>query len=500
MGKTLSLAFGMICAVSTAVLGAQQPPWAGERGQVSSRDLATVGVAAAPKSLTLEEALRIGFANNADFRSSIASLLNARGRLWVVRQLYGLTVAASTETDHSGSNGSTTQTAAEADLNYDLLSGAKVSVSALLNRLDSEEQTALELSVTQPLIRGAGRSSARYEAIRSAYTGYRRTLLRYFLDRQDLALDIVGGYFGVVQAREQVGIQEQGLALAERAVADFEARLKEGMTTKIEVTRAQLSQASARLSLTAARLSYQDSMDNFLQTLGLQVGTVPELTTQLGYKPSQVDLEAVVAEALSSRAELKIEQLALEDTSVALRLARNARRPSLDLFGSTLQPVSGGNNGTEWTLGIQTSIPINSRSLNEAVYRAERDWLVAERGQTELRQSIATEVRRQAHALQSQQANLEILRQSLDVAREKLRLADISVEEGVGVYRDKIEAQEQVTAAERDLLNAQIQYYLTALALRRAVGRDVLQGLAEETAPAQPPAPKPAPGSPPGQR
>lgn len=494
MGRTCWLAFGAVCAIATSAPAAQSPPWAEERGQVSHRDLAAVGVAPAPKVLTLQEALQTGLANNAGFRSSIASLLDAQGRLRVARQLYSLNVAAAAQSTHPGSNGSTTETTAETDLNYDMLSGAKVSVSALLNMLDSEEQTALEFSVTQPLIRGAGRASERYEALRSAYVAYRRSLLRYSLERQDLALSIISGYFGVVQTREQVTIQEQGLAQADRAVQDFEARLKEGMTTKIEVTRAQLSQASRRLALTAAKLSFQDSMDNFLQTLGLQVGATPELTTQLRYKPAQVNLEALVPEALRSRPELKIEELTLEDARADLRLARNRRRPSLDLFGSTSQPVGGANDSTEWRLGIQTSIPLNSRSLDEAVHQAERGWLLAEREQSELRQSITTQVRSEARALQSQQANLEILRQSLEVAREKLRLADISVEEGVGVYRDKIEAQEQVTAAERDLLNAQIQYYFTVLGLRRAVGQDVLQGLADETQAAGPPAAQPKPG------
>jgi len=277
-------------------------------------------------------------------------------------------------------------------------------------------------------------------------------------------------------------------------VKDAEARLKEGMTTKIEVTRAQLSQASRRLGLTRARLSYQDGQDAFLKMLGLQVGTTPELTTRVVYKPLKVDAEVMASDALSRRPELVIEELDLQDAQAALMLSRNRSKPSLDLFGSAHEPLGGADNETEWTVGIQTSIPINSRSLAEAVRRSERNWLLAQRGRTELRQSVVTQVRRQVHALGSQQASLDILQQSFDLAREKLRLAEVSVEEGVGVYRDKIEAQDEVTAAEGDLLDAQIGYYFSVLDLRRAVGQDVLQGLAEETREAKPEEMQPKPG------
>jgi len=484
------------CVVFWSALSAwceEPPPWAGERGRVSARELQVTTVPAAPEALSLEDALRLGFANNAGFRSSIASLLDTQADLRVTQQLYAITVSGSTRTTDPGENGTITRTSLATDLDYDLLTGASISVSALLDRLDSEQSSALSLAVTQPLLRGAGRSSARYEALRSGYTAYRRALLQFFLNRQDLALDIIRSYFGVVRAQDQVAIEEQGLMQADRAVKYAEDRLKEGMTTRIEVARAQLSQASRRLSLSRVRRSVQDEMDTFLQTLGLQVGAGPALTTRVVYRPVTLETEALVSEALAKRAEVRIRELVLEDTRAAVRLSRNRRRPSLDLFGETVRPLEGDGNATEWTLGVQTSIPIGSRRLGEAVRQAERSWLVAQRGYTELTQNVSTQVRREVHALESQQANLDILRQTLEVAREKLRLAAISVEEGVGVDRDKIEAQDEVTNAERDLVDAETDYYFGVLDLRRAVGRDVLEGLAGETKPAEPS--KAAPGS-----
>jgi len=486
MKATSCSAWGFLILIAAAVRGIAAPPWTEERGQVTDRSLQTVTVPSAPATLTLDQALQLGFANNAGFRSAIAALLKAQDDLRVARQLYALTLTGSTGATHSGADGDVTRTDLEGALDYEMLSGASVSVSVLLDRLDSEESSTLELVATQPLIRGAGRSSARYEALRSKYSGYRSAILRYFLSRQDLGLDIIKSYFSVVLAQQQAAIQEQGLAQADRAVQDAEARLKEGMTTRIEVARARLSQASRRLGLTRAKQSYQDSLDVFLKTLGLQVGTTPELTTKLAYSPVSLEVEALVSEALGNRAELAIEELALQDAQAAVRLSRNRRSPALDLFGSSSSPFSGGNGETEWTVGIQTRVPINSRALDEAVRLAERERLLAQRSQTEVKQSIATQVRSRVHALESQQATVQILEQSLEVAREKLRLADISVEEGVGLYRDKIEAQDEVTSAERDLIDAQIRHYFVVLDLRRAVGRNVLEGLPGETQAVEP--------------
>jgi outer membrane protein TolC len=490
------LAWGVLFLSAVSASCDEPPPWAGEGGKVSARDLEVTKVPPAPPSLSLEDALKLGYANNSGFRSSIASLMDSQSRLRVAQQLYDLNVSGSTQTADTGSDGSVTQTSVATGLTYELLTGATVSLSAALDMLDSEQSSALSIGATQPLMRGAGRESSRYEALRSAYASYRRALIQFFLNKQDLALDIITGYFGVVRARDQVGIQEQGLKQAESAVEVEQKRLTEGLTTRIEVARAQLSRDSRRLALTRATLSYQDNVDGFLKTLGLEVGTTPEFTTGVVYKPVTLDTGGLVAEALDKRGELKARELTLEDTSAALRIRRNRRKPSLDLFGSTVQPLSGGNNGTEWTLGIQTQIPINSRSLDEAVREAERAWLVAERDYTELRQSVATQVRQEIHSLESQKATLDILRQTLEVAREKLRLAVISIEEGVGVDRDKIEAQDEVTNAEHDLVDAEISYYFGVLGLRRAVGRDVLAGLAAETTQQPQETPQPAPESP----
>ncbi|HUT75934.1 MAG TPA: TolC family protein, partial [Armatimonadota bacterium] len=215
-------------------------------------------------------------------------------------------------------------------------------------------------------------------------------------------------------------------------------------------------------------------------TLGLQVGNVPELTTEPAYKPVVFDVDALVGAALRNRAEVVIEDLAVEDASAALRISRSDRKPALDVFGSSTTRADG-EGGTDWTVGIRTSIPVGSWALSEAVRSAQRGWLLAQRGREEARQRITTEVRETARGLRSQEERIGILEKSLEVAREKLRLADVSVEEGIGLYRDKIEAQEQVTAAERDLLDAQISYYFGVLRLRRAVGGDVLQGLEQET-------------------
>jgi len=480
----------LLCLAATTVVSAlpapevgapPSPPWESGAGSVSQGDLQTITTPAAPPTLTLQDALRLGFANNAGFRFSIASLLAAQGNLRATSQSYSLTLLGSTEKNHFSAGEDFTQTDAQALLGVELPFGTTISISALLNSLDGESTNALALSASQPLLRGAGSASSRYEALRQARSSYRGAVLSYFLARQDLALSIITGYFGVARTKQQVAIQEQGLARTEQAAKDAETRFTEGMTTKIEVARAQLSLASSRLALNSAKLSYLDAAERFLKTLGLTVGATPELTSWPLYKPAALDMDALTQEALRNRAEVVIADLGLEDAAAALRISRSNRRPALDLFGSTTSSTDG-DSGADWTLGIQTTIPIGSRALTEAVRSAERGLLLAQRGRAELRQSITTEVGENVRGLQSQEERIVILQQSLDIAREKLRLATISVDEGIGVYRDKIEAQEQVTAAERDLLDAQIAYYFGVLGLRQAVGRDVLQGLEQEVA------------------
>ena len=282
-------------------------------------------------------------------------------------------------------------------LSYSAVTGADFSVVGELDRLNSEQEQTLTASLRQPLLAGRGDASAAYEELRSARNAYRAALLSFFVEQEDLIERVISSYLTAIQQQQLVAIRESSVKMAEETVRDARLRLDEGVIAELDLMRAQLRLAGEQRTTVSTSQSLADSIDHLLTLLGLQVGGMPRLVTQVTYEPRDIDLEASVAQALDLRPELRLIGLAIEDREAVLRIARSHRLPSLDLFGEWRRTANGVDDRS-WGVGLELSVPIASRSLNEAARQARWDLLVAQQEREDLVQRITAEVRAQVRA------------------------------------------------------------------------------------------------------
>jgi len=460
---------------------ALRPEWQVGQGEVRTADLTPTTPLPAPERLALREAIETAFKYNLSFRTTIEILLDGQSELRVSEQRWALTVGADIESVRNGVD--TTGAVATAGFTWSALTGSEFSVAAALGSLSTRDY---EISYIHPLGRGKGRVSAANEALRQARSSYRQSLLSFYLDQQDLAEAVVVAYFEAYKRDKLRAIEQKGLDLAERALTDAEARRAEEENTIFDVTRAQFRVARAQQSLYRAQQLYGDGVDQLLRLLGLEIGGEPTLTTEPVYAPEPIDPAAAVATALEQRAELSLLDLEIDDDRAVVRIERDARRPRIDALAAVSRFSSGGQ--TELLIGLRSSLPIRSRRLEEAAAIARRLLMVSEQDRHDWRQRIAAEVRNLARAARAAEDNVESAEQNLAAAQVSLDAAQIFVEEGLGDNRNLIDAQDALTSSEALHLTAPIDYYLTTVRLKRAVGENILEGLPEE---APPPVPAP---------
>jgi len=449
--------------------------WQVGQSRISAADLEVIVPSPAPSEVDLEAAVRIALQRNLGFRRTVQDLLGARSNWQVVRQRWTLDLFGSVERTGDGETLDARQ--AGAAFSYAATTGADFSVVAELDRLESDEtEQTITAFLRQPLLAGQGNASAAYEEVRQARTSYRAALLAFFIDRQSLVERVVSAYFDSVQQKQLVDIQDFSVTLAEQAVKDAQLRLDAGLIPEIDLTRAQLRLARERTAAVTQRQRLQDAMDGLLALLGLEVGGMPELVTEVPYQAQSLDLPALVAHALELRPDLRLVDLAIEDREAALRVSRSERLPSLGLFGGWARQRNGLDE-TSWSIGLDLSVPIGSLSLEEAVRRARWDLLVSEQAREDLRQQVVAEVRRQVRAAEAARVNVEIASQSVEVARRSLHIAERMVEEGLRTNRDLLDAQDDLTRSQTSLVSSKINYYLALVRLRVAVGLDILPAL-----------------------
>lgn len=452
---------------------ALRPEWQVGQGEVRTGDLTPTIPLPAPERLTLRKAIETAFKYNLSFRETIETLLGAQSELRVAEQRWALTVGADIESIRNSTD--TTGAVATGGFTYCALTGSEFSVTAALGSLSDRDY---EISYLHPLGRGKGRVSAANEALRQSRSFYRQSLLTFYLDQQALAEAVVVAYFEAHKRDKLRAIDQKGLELAEQALADAEARRAEEENTIFDVTRAQFRVARAQQSLYRAEQAYGDATDQLLRLLGLEIGGEPALTTEPVYTPEPIDASAAVGTALKQRAELSLLDLCLDDDRAVVRIARDARRPRIDAVASLSRFTNGGT--TEWLIGLRSSLPIRSRRLEEYAVKARRALMVSEQDRHDWHQRIAAEVRNLVRAARAAQDNVESAEQNLAAAQLSLDAARTFIEEGLGDNRNLIDAQDELTHSEALHLTAPIDYYLTTVRLKRAVGDNILEGLPGE--------------------
>ena len=147
-------------------------------------------------------------------------------------------------------------------------------------------------------------------------------------------------YWDLVFAYENVRVQKESLAFAQKTLSDNQKQVQIGSLAPIEVVRAQSTVAADQQALTVATTNLQLQqllMKNALSRTLVDprladAEVIPTSTVSL---PAQEDIQPtqdLVDEALSHRAELAEARINLSNTEISNKAVRSALLPTLDLF------------------------------------------------------------------------------------------------------------------------------------------------------------------------
>jgi outer membrane protein TolC len=249
-----------------------------------------------------------------------------------------------------------------------------------------------------------------------------------------------------------------------------------GVGVALDVTRAEAQLAGVKAQLISARNGSQRARLDLLRALNLPLDTPLELADSLAAPPAgaeAIDPAGAVAQALSSRPDVKAAEQQLRAARVQLTATRSERLPSVSVFGDDGAIGLNLNHMlATWDWGIQLSVPVFDGLRRENRIReqeaASRELEVRER---DLRQQVSAEVR-------AALLDLSSARQAVDAARERERLAEQEVSQarerfsaGVAGNADVITASLTLNDARTQVIDALTSYQAARVALARAEGR-----------------------------
>jgi outer membrane protein TolC len=309
---------------------------------------------------------------------------------------------------------------------------------APLNPLD---RSAVTLSFTQPLLQGAG-VGPNVAPIVIARINTERSYFQLKDAMQELVRGTIEAYWAVVFARTDTWARRQQVEQGQAAVVLEEARLKVGFGNAAEVAQARVALANFRAALISAEANLLQREAALRNILGLPP-TEPERfvpTTAATSDRVEPKWDEVLRLAADRRPDIVELKLILEADQQVLLQARNQAQPRVDatalyrwngLEGETPTGAnlsSGAGQFTDWTLGVNFSVPLGLRQGRAGLRRAE---LVLARDQANLEQGLHA----MTHTLAASLRNLAQFYEQYRAFREARAAARINLERQLEAFR-----------------------------------------------------------------
>src|SRR5439155_9213527 len=280
------------------------------------------------------------------------------------------------------------------------------------------------------------------------------------------ATQAAGAYLRVLRSNAQLQARIADSTLAAELLGISRSQLQAGVGVALDVTRAQSQLAGVRSQLIAARNERDRAQLDLRRALNVALETPVELIDSLSDVVSDeltLDEQGATSRALRDRPDLRAAEEQVRSARQTVDAIRSERLPSMSAFGDN--GVIGKDLGRvlpTYTFGLQISVPIFDGFRREG--RIEEQSAVAREldvRRRELEQQAAVEVR---GAL----LDLASARQSVDAARERLRLAEQEVAQARERFRAGVAGKADVGTASLTLNGARSQYVDALTALQSA--------------------------------
>lgn len=340
----------------------------------------------------------------------------------------------------------------------------------------------LNITATMPLdLSGAiGRS------VQQALIGFITSKASYVTASQSLVAQVYQQYYEVLRAQQAIKIDQAQVDQTAEQLRIAQERLKTGRVPEVDVLTAKVQFDNARQNLKADEGQLEIAKSQLRNTLVVDqdVDLIP--TDHLTFQPENFMFEKAFREALQTRVEMKSARLSLESARIALRSAYDAYKPTLSVTAGYGYNVAGRNPPEAWrdrpsgatgAIGGSINIPIfifDGGVIRENKYRAMVGIDQAEANWKELEESISLQIKNNLTVLDNSRERVEIVRSSINLAQETLRIAEMRYSLGVASYLEVTDARNNLRTAELNYLNALIQYNNAKVAVLQAIGRPLV--------------------------
>ncbi|WP_115160841.1 TolC family protein [Synechococcus sp. UW86] len=431
------------------------------------------------RPLTLEEALQLAEVNSPQLKAAALQVDQAKSSLRAA-------VAAWYPTIDLSASGLPEYFASYSYRNPDFVSPDPLTGKPNNEFYGREWRVNGRLQVSWDLI-----NPARVPQIAAARDRFERAGDAYLIALRDLRLEVQTAYFALQQSDAGVRIGQDSVKASLVSYRDARARFNAGVNTKLEVLEAETQLARDRNILTTNLRDQNEQRRNLARVLDLPQDVTPTAATParpLGSWEPSLQESIVAAYNYSEELDQLILDISINNSQANASLA--AVQPVVRFVNSTSASRTEGQNGQsslsdidmgDFTYRVQNSTALTAswRLFDGGRARAEykRSKQAAEESRLNFaraRDQIRFQVESSFFGLRAAIQSLETTATEVLASRESLRLSQLRVQAGVGVQREVVNSQRDLTQAELKYARAITDYNRDLATLQRRTGLDAL--------------------------
>ena len=331
-------------------------------------------------------------------------------------------------------------------------------------------------------------------------------------------------YWNLVYAYENVRVQEEALAFAQRTLEDNKKQVQFGTLPPIQVVSAESTVSTdqqnvilAQTNLELQELLMKNALSrNLVDPVLAGAEVIPSSTMQLPATEAVTPTEDLINDALGHRAELAQSRIDLNSRQINNKAVRNAMLPTLALYAyyggsgiggdiNPLVPVCGApgastnfcfNSATaappfragkpvgygstldqlvtsvapDKGIGLTLNIPIRNRTAVADQVRAELEYRQAQVRLQQLENQVRIEVRNAQFDVQQNRAAVNAAQAAVNFQKQTLDSDQKKLAAGVGTPTSVLQDQAALTSAESNLVSAEAAYEKAEIEMDRATG------------------------------
>lgn len=256
--------------------------------------------------------------------------------------------------------------------------------------------------------------------------------------------------------------------LVDRLIGVLSTREREGEGSRFDRLRAQQEVVDARQAVAAAAIELGEARGALAAMLP-PGAAVPDALSARTAAPLTDPMDAILARAMGSRAELRALDAAVRQFALEADVARRATGVAPTLTAGLKRAEVDDDMRSGAVFGVSVAVPLFNRGVRDAArWTAERTRAELERLSIEA--AVRAQVTRAFDALALRRQSALAATGAVSSAEELIAIADIAYREGEIGMLQLVDAYRTATRARERAVEANLNLALSEIALERAVG------------------------------